>query len=405
VTAQFADNQTTDLGGVGATLTYQLLSAGSVVDSFGPTTRPTATFTGLRPGLHYQVAALAAPNHHPEAAVTVGPVDVQTAIALWPQPSIAASFADTSASTGTLTLSLALPTGTDTRGETFDLSGGSLDCGNAHLDLTQTNFIAGKPLTFDSIPRSVYNSASAPCTVSAALAQDQGTALDPPLYGAGTSASVTSGPITIDVPVLDTAATDFTASWVDGAPAGQPQIAVSYTGSNTDLASYAHSSPALAPVTIDVDHHCVSSNATWSVSIAFGYFGQTASYSIPVTGGKPVPVDPSQMSFAAVWTSTSTISDAQVQLQYTGPYDDATLAALQWSATVTSNRSPGVTCGTSVGYPQASGHGPNITVDLSECPPTTGSQVASYTVQLTYTDPNYGSTGSYTIDVTGAAPQ
>lgn len=423
VTAQFAGNQTTDLGGVGGTLTYQLLSGGTVVGTVGPTTRTTATFSDLRPGVHYQVAAVATPNQHPEAAEPIGPVEVQTAIALWPQPSVTASFADTSAAAGTLTVTVSLPAGTDTRGETFDLSGGSLDCGNAHLGLSQTNFAAGKPLTFDSVPRSIYNSASAPCTVSAALAQDSATALDPPLYGAGPSAAVTSAPVTIDVPVLETAATDFTASWVADAPAGKPEIAVSYTGSDATLASYAHdwslvagtdasttcgssnASPAMAPVTIDVDHRCVAGAATWSVSVAFGYFGQSASYTIPVSGAKPVPVDPTQMSFGAVWTAGSTIKDAQVQLQYTGPYSDATLAALQWSATVTSSLSPGVTCGSSVGYPQASGHGPNITVDLSACPPTTGTQVASYTVQLNYTDPNYGSTGSYTIAVTGAAPR
>jgi hypothetical protein len=423
VTVHFADGQDVDLGGVGGQLTYQLLNGGTVVDSTGPTTRDTASFTDLHPGVHYQVQAVVTPNHHASAAVTIGPVDVQPAIALWPQPTLTAAFADTSSSAGTLTVTLALPAGTDSRGETFDLAGGSLDCGNAHLDLTQTNFAAGKALTFDGIPRAVYNSANAPCTVSGALSQDAGTALAPPLYGAGNSASATSDPLVIDVPTLDTSATDFSADWVDGAPPGKPEITVSYTGSNTNLAAYTHdwtltastdssgvcgsstASPAAAPATISVDHHCVSGGATWSVAITFSYFGQNASYTITVGGSKPEPVDPSKMNFTASWTDTSTVTSAFVQLHYSGPYDDTTLAALQWSATVTSDLSPGVSCGTSTGYPQADGLGPNIAVDLTACPPTTGSAVASYTVNLSYTDPNFGSGSSYTITVTGAAPQ
>jgi len=422
VTAHFADGQSADLGGVGGTLTYQLLSGGVVVDSRGPTSLDTVTFDGLRPGVHYQVRASATPNHHPEAAIVIGPVDVQPAIALWPQPSVTATFADTSAATGTLTVTVSLPAGTDSRGETFDLSGATLDCGNSHLDLTQANFAAGKALTFD-VARTIYNSASAPCTVTAALAQDAATALAPPLYGAGASAPATSSPISIDAPILDTTAQDFTASWVDGTPPGKPQIAVTYTGTNSTLADFAHdwtltartdsagdcgsttASPAGAPATIDVDHKCVSSGAVWHVSISFSYFGQDGKYVIAIGGSKPVPVDPGQMTFAAVWTSTSTIDDAHVQLEYSGPYDDTTLDALQWTETVTSSLNSGVTCGSSSGYPQSEGHGPNIAVDLSACPPTTGLLVATYTLHIDFTDPNYGTTGSFDVTVSGAAPQ
>jgi len=422
VTAHFADGQSADLGGVGGQLTYQLLSGGTVVDSRGPTSQDTVSFDGLRPGVHYQVRASAAPNHHPEAAVVIGPVDVQPAIAIWPQPTVAVSFADTSATTGTLSVTVSLPAGSDSRGETFDLSGGSLECGNSHLDLTQSDFTAGKALSFD-VARTVYNSASSPCTVTAALAQDARTALDPPLYGAGPSPSATSGPITIDPPVLDTTAQDFTATWVDGTPPGRPQIAVNYTGSNSTLAAFAHdwtltaktdaagdcgstsASPAGSPATINVDHKCVTDGATWTVSISFSYFGQDGHYVIGIGGSKPVPIDPTQLSFAAVWTTTSTITDAHVQIQYSGPYDDATLTALQWTTTVTSSLTPGVTCASSSGTPQADGHGPNIAVDLSACPPTTGLLVASYTVHLAFTDPNYGTTGSYDVIVSGAAPQ
>lgn len=422
VTAHFVNGQTADLGGVGGTLTYQLLSGGSVVDSVGPTTQPSVTFSDIHPGVHYQVRATAAAPHHPESATTIGPVDVQPASALWPAPSVTAGFANTSASAGTLTVTVTLPAGTDTHGETFDLAGGSLDCGNAHLDLTQTNVVSGKPITFD-VPRTIYNSTNTTCTVSTALAQDSSTALNPPLYGAGQSASATSAPMSIDAPTLDTTAADFTASWVDGAPPGHPQIAVSYTGSNSTLAGYAHdwsltantgsstscgsssANPAASPAIIDASKSCVSKGSTWSVAIAFTYFGANGNYTIDVGGSKPVPVDPTQMTFAAVWTSSSTLADAHVQLQYTGPYNDATLSGLQWSATVISSGSPGVTCGSSTGYPQADGTGPNIAVDLAACPPTNGSVVATYTVQLSFTDPNYSSSGSYVITVSGTVPQ
>ena len=58
VTASFAKTETTDLGGVGGQLTYQLLSDGdSSSASVGPTTRTSVTFSDLHPGVHYQVQA------------------------------------------------------------------------------------------------------------------------------------------------------------------------------------------------------------------------------------------------------------------------------------------------------------------------------------------------------------
>ena len=423
VSVHFAGGQTADLGGVGGQLTYQLLSGGGVVASIGPTVQSTVTFTSIRPAVHYAVRLIAAPAHHPEAAVTIGPVDVQPAIAVWPQPTLTASFADTTASTGTLSIIVGLPAGSDTHGETFDLSGGSLDCGNAHLDLTYTNLTPGAPMTFTGVPRAVYNSASSPCTVTGELVQNAATALTPPLYGAGPSPAATSSAVPIDVPTLDTAEKDFTASWVGGAPAGSPEIAVSYSGSDDLLATYGRDwtlvastdsnpdcgsssdSPAGSPAVIAVDHSCVSSSATWSVAIRFSFFGATGSYSIAVSGTKPAPVDPSKLSFAAVWPANPNPTSPQVQLQYSGPYDDAVLSALDWTITVTSNGSPGVTCGSSTGYPRADGSGPNIGVDLSACPATTGLLVSSYSVHLQFTDPDYGASGSYTVTVSGTAPQ
>ena len=427
VTASFAKGQTHDLGGVGGQLTYQLLTDGVIAAAIGPTTQSSVTFSGIHPGVHYQVRAVAAPARHPDAAVTVGPVDVQPALAFWPQPTFAASFADTGASTGTLTLTITLPDGTDTHGETFDLSGGSLDCGNAHLDLSYQNITAGTPITFTGIQRATYNSAGAPCSVSGALAQDPGTALSPPLYGAGLSPAATSPAVAIDVPSLDTSASDFSASWVSTSSPSAPQIAVSYTGSNALLATYAQdwtltastgseadcgsstASPAGSPAVITISQDCAagngSGNATWSVAISFSYFGAKANYSVPVTGTRPSPVDPAAMSFAAVWAANSKASDAEVQIQYSGPYDDNTLSSLHWSITITSSGSPGVTCASSTGYPRADGSGPNVGVDLNACPATTGSLVSTYTVHLAYTDPNYGGSGSYDVTVSGAAPK
>jgi hypothetical protein len=420
VSAHFADGQSADLGGVGGQLTYQLLRDGSVVQSVGPTTAPTATLHGISAGAHYQVQAIVSPHGHPEASATIGPVDVQPALAVWPQPSVAASFTDTSASAGTLNVTVSLPAGTDTEGETFDLDDASLDCGNAHLELDHSNVSADSTISFPDIQRATYNSS---CTVSAQLAQNAGSATSPPLYGAGISPRATSGTVSIDPPALDTSASDFSASWVASAVPDDPQIAVSYTGDDDLITTYAHdwtstastdatsacgsttSSPTGSPAVIDVDRGCVTSSAVWSVQVSFTYFGATGTYSIPVSGSKPAPVDPTQMSFAAVWTPDSTVADAQVQLQYTGPYDDAVLGSLNWTITVTSSGDPGVTCGSSNDAPKADGSGPDISVDLSACPATSGSTVATYTVEVSFTDPNYGSTGSYPVTVTGTAPQ
>ncbi|MCW2495887.1 fibronectin type III domain-containing protein [Jatrophihabitans sp.] len=423
VTAHFSGGQTHDLGGVGGELTYQLLSAGVVIDSTGPTTSSSVTLAGIHPGAHYQVRLVASPARHADAAVLIGPVDVQPALALWPQPTVTAGFTATSASTGALVVTVTLPLGTDTHGETFDLAGASLDCGNAHLELDRSGIRSGQPLTFDGLSRATYNSQGSPCSVTAALAQDAATALSPPLYGAGDSPAATSGPVAIPVPVVDTTAGDFSASWVGDAAPGAPQIAVSYTGSSSLIGTYGQgwtisaatdstascgstsSSPTGSPAVIDVTPSCVSADAIWKVSVAFTYFGQSASYSIDVSGTKPAPVDPSQLSFTASWTPDSTAADAQVQIAYSGPYDDATLSSLDWTIAITSSGTAAVSCGTSTSAPRADGSGPRVGVDLTACPTTTGTDVATYTVKLAFTDPNYGSTGSYEVTVTGAVPQ
>jgi hypothetical protein len=422
VAVHFADSAVHDLGGVGGQLTYQLLSGDEVVSSAGPTTQTSVSLGGIRAGELYEVRALVNPPRHPEASAVVGPVEVQPAAAFWPTPTVSASFTDTTSSAGDLSLDIDFPQGTDSHGETFDLTNSSLDCGNAHDELNYSDVTPGQTITFSGISRATYNSQSSPCTVTVALAQDSSSATTPPLYGAGDSAAATSPAVTIDVPTLTTSASDFSASWVAGGDPAAPQVAVSYDGADATVSNYAENwlstastattpncgttneNPAGSPATISVDDSCVTASAVWSVTVTFDYFGAHATYTVPVSGTGPAPVDSSKLSFAAAWTATSTVAQPQVEIEYSGPYDDAVLDSLTWTATITSSGSPGTTCGSTQLAPQADGEGPDIDVNLAACPATNGSNVSTYTLHLSYTDQHFGSTGSYQATVSGAAP-
>jgi hypothetical protein len=433
VNVTFDGDPNVALGGVGGQLTYRLLSGGSLVEQKGPTSATTVSLPGIQSGSAYQVQVIVAPPGHPTASVALPPVNVQAAIADWPNLTVSAAFTPNPPSTGALTVNINGLTSADARGETFDLVNSQLVCGNTALQLAQSDFNPATPLTFGHIDRSVFNGG---CTVRVALQEDAATVRSPAYFGGTASPAAQSAAFTIPVPTLDTSATQFTANFVSGGFLAPPQIAVSYTGSNNLLASYATNwsltpiangtacpsagstgNPAAAPVTISLGS-CYYQNqgATWQVAITFTYFGQSPSsaYQINVSGTGPPPMDPAKVgTFAATFTPGSGGTNGTISLTYTPPsgdaYTDAQLAQLTWSENVTNDN--GTACG-SGSQPASSSTPITLIVDTTACPPTStttpgppsgapGSGAPSgagptpvvtptkYTVTITFTDPNY----------------
>ncbi len=404
-TVTFAKGAVHDLGGVGGDLTYQLLdSSGSVVTTEGPTTSTSATLNGVRAGTSYSVRVVARPPRHPQAAVTTPAVPVDAAIADWPVPQVSATFTNTDATTGSLSVTVSLPDGTDTRGETFDLSDADLTCGQASYQLTRSDVRSGQTLVFDAIPRATYNSLDAPCSVTLALVQDADTQTDPPLFGASASPSATSATVPIDPPSQSSTASDFHAQW--GGSTSNPQIVVTYDGgdelalasnwvitaTNATTADCGTSSAA-PTATIEVEQSCISQGGRFTVSISYDYLlSHVAFTGIAVSGDAPQPIDPSAISFTAAWST----DQPSVTISYTGSQARSDLAPLAWTETVTSN---GVTCGTSTANP-ADGD-PSVAVDLGTCPVADATGKAStYSLDVSFTDPVTG-THDYTFGITG----
>jgi hypothetical protein len=416
VSVGFKAGAVSDLGGVGGTLTYRLVSGGSPVATEGPTSDTTVTLSGILPGKRYQVIVTATPPRHPEAAVALPAVDVRPAIAAWPAPTVTASFHNTSATTGRLTVIPSLGAA-DVRGETFDLVNSSLVCGSTYFSLDGSDIRPAQRLIFPfdqpGTDRFTYHGT---CSVTVQLQQNARSATDPPLYGAGPSAKA-SDPVTIAPPASTARRDDFSASWVANTPVGSPAVVVSYSGRDPLSVSAGWrltvdngtgrtcgSATAQPTVTIAVDPDCVRAATTWTLSLSYSYFADTPSFTLPVAGDRPTPVDPARITFDdATWAGTA---DAPtVVVHYTGEYGPGMLATLKWTATVTSN---GVTCGTSSDVPAA--NGPEIAVDTSLCPPTSedsdGQTVQnSYSLTISYKDPNYGGSQDYAPPIDGDPPQ
>jgi hypothetical protein len=409
----FAQSQAHDLGGVGGTLTYQLLNDGTVVSSVGPTTRPTAALRGVTPGALYQLRVLVSPPRHPDLVTTIGPVDVAPAFADWPAIQLDQPTFDAPAGlTGTVHARFTFPSATDVRGETFDLVNSQLTCGggNAAMNIDASDVAPGDAISFP-VNRTTFNG---PCTVTIQLVQNATTATSPPLFGAGPSKAITSDDVQIDAPSPTSTASDFDAQW--GGSNGHPTVVVSYHGGD-DLADGAHDWQLVVsngtstcgtvddnppPATIAVDKGCIQQGGTFTVDIDYSYFVLAhAHFEIPVGGAAPSPVDPTKISFSAAWNTDP--AQPQVDVTYTGSQDLPAVAALDFTETVTSSSAPGVTCGSDTDNPADSP--PRIDVDLTACPPTaTDGSAAIYTVTISFTDPNYGQTGNYPLTVQGTPP-
>ncbi|HEV7205001.1 MAG TPA: fibronectin type III domain-containing protein [Jatrophihabitans sp.] len=402
-----------DLGGIGGSLTYKLLdSNGAVVTSNGPTASLSQTLNGVRAGASYSVAVVATPPRHPEAAVTIGPVTVQPAIAVFPAPTVSATFENTSFSDGRLVVSYSFPAGTDTHGETFDLVNSTLTCGGStSKSLSYPNTSPGQNLVFDGIDRFTYNSTGSPCNVTLQLAQNSATTTSPPLYGAAISRTTTTA-VTIPQPTLTTSAGDFQAQW--SGTTGQPQVLVTYHGNDhlllasgwtitvtngtTADCGTSHNAPT---ATVDVNKSCVRDGGTFTVSVDYTYLLSNQHFAgIPVSGTAPQPVDTSKIDYKAAWGGD--VTNPLVTLTYTGSQDTSTFDTFTWSETVTSDVSPGVTCGSSTASADQS---VSIGVDLTLCPSTAADGTkANYSVEVKFHDPNYGVDFDKSYLVSGVPP-
>ncbi len=421
-TVHFAAGQDHDLGGVGGHVRYELLSGDSVITTVGPTTDDSVTLSGIRPGRRYQVAVTAIAPGHPNSTARIGPVDVEPAIATWPDPSLSASFQNVSAATGTLSLTVTFPPGTNTRGETFDLVDARLTCGNSNTSksLSYSNFSAGDTLRFAGISRVDHNSLVGTCRVDGALEQNASHRTDPALYGAGQSSRAGTS-VHIDAPTFAGGANDFSASWTSTSPS-DPSVRLVYDGSDPLLVQHARdwsevvtngSSPrcgagdAAPPVDITLERACTREGGTFTAGVSFSYFGVPHSLTgIQVNGTAPPPVSYANMSFAASWYPGSSVTrNNAVVVHYADEhtYDQPTVNSLSWSFTVTSDASSGATCASATRPPQIDGGGPNLKVDFAACPafPDIAATLpATYTLHVTVSDPHFG-TRTWDTPVTG----
>lgn len=394
-TVRFANGPVHDLGGVGGTLTYQLLSGGVVQATRGPTSSTSVVLGGVRPGQSYSVRVIATAPRHPGAVATIGPVPVNPAIAEWPTPSVSASFQPGTATDGTLSVVVGLPPGTQTRRETFDLvpDSSSLSCDSTSQQLTKNNFSPDDTLTF-TISR--LNFASNNCTVTVQLAQNAGTATSPPLYGAANSTSATTGTFAIPNPLSTTSTSDFAAQW--SGSLSHPSVDLAYSGADvksriTNWRSRitnggtgdCGSSSTQPNLTIDVTPlSCISDGGTFVVHVTYSYFGSDRSFDVPVGGAAPQPVDPAKVSFDAAWEQANPVID----LSYTGSRTRDDLKYLNFTETVTSDS--GVQCGDAVHLNPADQDPMQVPVDLTACPAlNSDGNPTTYKVNVQYTDDSY----------------
>lgn len=231
-TLRVSGDENTALGGVGATVRFDLLDAGgSVVATAGPGTDTTARFDNIRPGLTYRAQAVVTPPGHPEAATTIGPVPVQAAVSEWPDLALAASFDTGSSNTrGTLSVDVSGVSSAAANGEKFSLAKAYLDCPTGtggQVSLQQTGFDpAAGALKFGVDRIADYGD----CKVSLALSED-GSA--PLVYGGGNSPTV-SASVGVTAPVASGAAADWTAAWADD---GSTNVVVRYQAQDRVLRS------------------------------------------------------------------------------------------------------------------------------------------------------------------------
>jgi hypothetical protein len=400
-------------GGVGATFSYQLLAGGTVVKTVGPTSQTSVQFGGITAGVAYQAQVTVAPPRHPEAAVTVGPVDAGTAHAPWPTITVSADQPQNQgALQATITVHIGGLSSAAAGGEQFALTGDSgLYCGSTS-DTSNWSKSSGldpqDPLTYTANRTTIFGPS---CVIKVQLVQYGSTAV----FGDGTSSnSATSNTFAVDPPQLvGVTAADFSAAW-DGSANGQSQVAVHYNGGNPLVGLFATgwsltvtdpdgttcgNYPAANSLTdVAVDQSCVdkdgASGDNWHVQVSFSYLGTPEGPLdvSPIQGGaaptyNPPVCDVSAAGLTATWTGSRAAPAVQVNVvapaQLTG--------CSGWSAEVVTPS--GTRCGTSTDAPP-------VSIPLT-CSGNTSRP--GWTVVLGYRDTT-GAQQSYTIPSVDGPP-
>ena len=197
-------------GGAGARFTYRLMADGMVVDTRGPTTATSVTFTGIGYGRRYTGDVMVSPPRHAESTATVEPVIISTR-AQWPDISIlSAKVTPDSVNSphGTLHVQLGGLTRELADGETFDLVNSSLSCGNTYLPLHEDRFDPADPITADVDLRHFNGD----CAVDVTLKED-GHLTTPPVFGGTESPSAALQASMPAAPTTPLSAADFTTTW------------------------------------------------------------------------------------------------------------------------------------------------------------------------------------------------
>ena len=313
-TLDLGRNPTTAVGGAGGQITFELLSGGKVLQTKGPGTANTATFSGISAGVSYSGLAIVTPPRHKEAAAKVGPVSVSTR-SNWPALTITSAEVTQSGSdpkAGTLSVTIGGLSSAAANGERFDLTAASQFTCNLNTSMQLTTDGPFDPST-GTIRASVnLLQYFGNCSVTLQLVEDPGSIVGPPVFG-GTQSQLVQG--NVHMPNLNTGGispSDFSAAWDDKPDdQGYSTITVKPTGNNgafvfvlewgeaiSDTVRPCASATAQPPTTIEVAALCVAEKGgdkdAWTVTISYRSVGQATAQSVTVkvTGTPPTYTPP-----------------------------------------------------------------------------------------------------------------
>jgi hypothetical protein len=304
-------------GGLGAQITFQLLAGGRVVASKGPGTAITAVFDGISAGTSYTGKAIVAPPHHPEAAVTVGPVTVSTRSG-WPALAItnAKVTAGSDPTKGTLAVNLGGLSSSAASGERFNLTGNSVfSCGGGNVSLPLNNSGAFDPSSYTITANVDLLQYYGDCSVNIQLAEDPGTETNPSVFGDTESPTLTSSVSMPGIPTGGLGPSEFSAAWDAAANRNHRSTITVQLNSNdpslffvvgwseqvsdNDQHDHCGSASSKPTVTIEVRQSCVDDHGAeqnaWTVVVKYRSLGAAdlKTVTVQVTGTPPTYVPPS----------------------------------------------------------------------------------------------------------------
>ncbi|WP_375503195.1 fibronectin type III domain-containing protein [uncultured Jatrophihabitans sp.] len=409
VTLDLGSNASRATGGVGAQFSYTLLSGGSPVRTIGPTQETSVSFDGIRPRQRYEAQASVAPPRHAEAAVTVGPVPLEAAVAPWPAISARVTAVDdtSSPSTATYQVQIAGVTSAAARGETFAVDG-TLRCGNASDGIASSNIDPADPLTFTT-DRTHNNFGT--CAVQLRLTQS-GSLTDPPLFGDGTSsAEVTTPTFDIAAPSLPALGdANFAAQWTSAGSSSAVQVTsgnvlVGQLGHDFDVVVTGPDGTRCGGYTaaatlqdVPIDQSCVdrsgASGDGWTVTVTHFDYGGTdeGPYAVNGIAGGAAPTytapvcDVGNAGLSATWSGSKTAPSVIVAAGSSGPLKSCS----NWTYSVVA---PSGDCGSASGAPAQT-----VPVTCSATPTENG-----WSVTISYLDSD-GSSKTTSVTVIGDPP-